>query len=131
MALQETVQRLARTPRGRVILVLLGIWAFIVLGDSAARVVGVGPYKRNWSGEVVSKHQSTAGWVAHIAAGRTIFGATDKGTRGAPVGPWRLVVRGAGGSTIEVAVPRRLWNRVAPGMMVKGMTPSTAVIVGE
>ncbi|MGK2856972.1 MAG: hypothetical protein ACSLFQ_07185 [Thermoanaerobaculia bacterium] len=131
MALQDTIRRLAATPRGRLILALLAIWAFIVLGDSVARVVGAGPYKRDWSGEVVSKHESTAGWIAHVAAGRSIFRSTDKGTRGAPVGPWRLVLKRAGGSTIEVAVPRRVWERAAPGMMVKGLRPSTAAIVGE
>jgi hypothetical protein len=131
MALQDTLRRLSQTGRGRAILALVGIWALIVFVDSAARVGGVGPYKRNWSGEVVSKHQSTFGWVAHVAAGRTLFGTVDKGTRGAPVGPWRLVVKSAGGTTIEVAVPQRIWERAAPGMMVKGVQPSTAVIVGE
>ncbi|MCM2314858.1 MAG: hypothetical protein NDJ92_06880 [Thermoanaerobaculia bacterium] len=131
MALQDAVRKLARTGRGRVVLAVLGIWALVVLGDSVGRLVGVGPYQRNWSGEVVSKHQSTLGWVTHVAAGRAIFSATDKGTRGAPVGPWRLVVKRAGGSTIEVAVPRRVWERAAPGMIVKGVRPAAAAIVSD
>ena len=131
MALQDVVRKLSQTARGRVILAAIAIWALVVLGDSTMRLLGAGVYKMNWSGEVVSKHQSTLGWVAHVASGRTVFGMVDKGPRGAPGGPWRLVVKAAGGETIEVAVPRRIWERAAPGMMVKALRPHTAMIVGE
>lgn len=119
MALQDTASKLWKTNGGRAVLVVVPLWALLVIGDGAARLVGAGPYRGNWSGEIVSKHESVLGWFLQLASGRAVFSATDKSTRKAPIGPWPLVVKEDGGSTIEVAVPRRVWDEAAAGMKAR------------
>lgn len=117
MALQQSLVRLSRTTGGRVILVVLALYALVVLGDSTVRILGISPYVREYKGEVVAKRESTFGWFVHLASGRTVFGPTDRKTRKPPIGPWRLEVLTRDGS-IEVAVPRRVFEAAAPGMKV-------------
>lgn len=115
----NTIRRLTGTGLGRVVLVALALYALIVLGDSSRRLVGAGPYRRSYEGEILEKKTSAVGWFIQIISGRAIFGPTDKGTRQAPVGPWRLVLRTSQGEVFEVAVPRRIYEQALPGTNIQ------------
>ena len=123
--------RLGQTRNGRIILVVLAIWALVVLGDSAMRVGGMGVYARSYSGTVVSKHVSTWGTIVQIASGRSLFRPTERrGFRTPTVGPWRVVIRNDG-ETREVAVPRSVYERARPGAHMRKRTGQKVPVLSD
>lgn len=128
--LKPKLARLSRTRNGRIILVVLAIWALVVLGDSAMRVGGIGVYARSYSGTIVSKHVSTWGTIVQIASGRSLFRPTERTTRTPTVGPWRVVIRNDR-ETREVAVPRHVYERARPGNHMRKRAGQKAPVLSD